>query len=130
MVGALACRQAHFPSLWHVLFSGQIWKTEDVKMSLPRQAAPEEPWALPPSPRGNCPGLAQPSLPSSLLGPGIAAPPRPAEPREAIEPLGMLRGQDTVSWWSIKLCRGAPSSPDLRDQPCRDQGALGCSWDV
>uniref|UniRef100_A0A8W4FRG3 WDFY family member 4 n=1 Tax=Sus scrofa TaxID=9823 RepID=A0A8W4FRG3_PIG len=96
--GAITCCCVMEGPAWdtnHVIVTGsqdgmvRIWKTEDVKMSVPRQAAPEEPWALPPSPRGNCPGLAQPSLPSSLLGPGIAAPPRPAEPREAIEPLGI-----------------------------------------
>lgn len=38
----------------HVLFSGQIWKTEDVKMSVPRQAVMEEPSTEPLSPRGTC----------------------------------------------------------------------------
>lgn len=38
----------------HVLFSGQIWKTEDMKMSVPRQAVMEEPSTEPLSPRGTC----------------------------------------------------------------------------
>lgn len=36
----------------HILFSGQIWKTEDVKMSVPGQAVAEEPSTQHPSPRG------------------------------------------------------------------------------
>ncbi|TEA39142.1 hypothetical protein DBR06_SOUSAS13510053 [Sousa chinensis] len=31
----------------------RIWKTEELKMSVPEQAAPEGPWAPPPSPRGH-----------------------------------------------------------------------------
>lgn len=37
-----------------VLLSGQIWKTEDVKMSVPSQAVMEEPSTEPLSPRGTC----------------------------------------------------------------------------
>ncbi|NIG60088.1 WD repeat- and FYVE domain-containing protein 4 [Pontoporia blainvillei] len=46
----------------HVIITGsqdgmvRIWKTEELKMSVPGQAAPEGPWASPPSPR------AEPSL--------------------------------------------------------------------
>lgn len=60
--GAITCCCVMEGPAWdtnHVIVTGsqdgmvRIWKTEDVKMSVPRQAAPEEPWALPPSPRGH-----------------------------------------------------------------------------
>ncbi|XP_074230467.1 WD repeat- and FYVE domain-containing protein 4 isoform X2 [Camelus bactrianus] len=60
--GAITCCCVVEGPAWdtsHVIITGsqdgmvRIWKTEDVKMSVPGQAATEEPWALPPSPRGH-----------------------------------------------------------------------------
>ncbi|XP_057590853.1 WD repeat- and FYVE domain-containing protein 4 [Hippopotamus amphibius kiboko] len=60
--GAITCCCVMEGPAWdtsHVIVTGsqdgmvRIWKTEDVKMSVPGQAASEEPWALPPSPRGH-----------------------------------------------------------------------------
>lgn len=69
-------------------------------MSVPGRAAPEEPLAQPPSPRGNHPardayGVSLPSSAFPLFSPPlfrVAAPPRPKEPRKAIESLRMLPG--------------------------------------
>ena len=44
-----------FPQSWPFLFSGQIWRTEDMKTSVPGLTIPEEPSAQPPSPRGTYP---------------------------------------------------------------------------
>ncbi|XP_036772494.2 WD repeat- and FYVE domain-containing protein 4 isoform X2 [Manis pentadactyla] len=60
--GAITCCCVMEGPAWdtsHVIITGsqdgmvRIWKTEDMKMSVPRQAAPEEPSAQPPSPRGH-----------------------------------------------------------------------------
>ncbi|XP_059755962.1 WD repeat- and FYVE domain-containing protein 4 isoform X2 [Balaenoptera ricei] len=60
--GAITCCCVMEGPAWytsHVIITGsqdgmvRIWKTEEVKMSVPGQAAPEEPWAPPPSPRGH-----------------------------------------------------------------------------
>ncbi|XP_036079371.1 WD repeat- and FYVE domain-containing protein 4 isoform X5 [Rousettus aegyptiacus] len=59
--GAITCCCVIEGPAWdtsHVIITGsqdgmvRIWKTEDVKMSVPGRAAPEEPLAQPPSPRG------------------------------------------------------------------------------
>lgn len=60
--GAITCCCVIEGPAWdtsHVIITGsqdgmvRIWKTEDVKMSVPGRAAPEEPLAQPPSPRGH-----------------------------------------------------------------------------
>lgn len=68
-------------------------------MSVPGQAAPEEPLAQPPSPRGNpardAYGVSLPCSAFLLFSPPwfrAAASPRPEEPSEDIDSLGMLPG--------------------------------------
>lgn len=76
------------------------------------------------------PWLAQPSLPSPLLGPRAAAPSRPAEPREATESLGMLPSLQVRStfpesrWWSVKRCFKASLSTRLTLQGSASSGML------
>lgn len=69
-------------------------------MSVPGRATPEEPLPQPPSPRGNNPardayGVSLPCSAFLLFSPPwfmAAAPPRPEEPREAIESLRLFPG--------------------------------------
>lgn len=87
------------------LFSGQIWRTEDMKTSVPGLATPEEPSAPPPSPRGTCPAggggaLALLTLSSPLPS---RAPFRPTEPREG--------GQSTVYCKPLVGCEASWRSP-------------------
>lgn len=93
------------PQPWPFLFSGQIWRTEDMKTSVPGLATPEEPSAPPPSPRGTCPAggggtLALLTLSSPLPS---RAPFRPTEPREG--------GQSTVYCKPLVGCEALWRSP-------------------
>ena len=84
-----------------VLLSGQIWKTEDVKMSVPSQAVMEEPSTEPLSPRGTCLEI---WIPAVLL---YTSPPARATAPHRASALGEVlpaRGLCALLFISVKLC--------------------------
>lgn len=135
--GPWVCRQDHFTNPWCYLFSGQIWKTEDMKMSVPGLVAPQESLAQPASLRGNCParGTCKVPLPCSGLH---LSPPQPEDcgSTQAFRAQGShcqeLRRQTGTQfilrcWWKVKLHGEALLSSYLILQgPVSSGVLLGC----